>query len=98
MSKCVDCDDCEFRSDVCLCKLSENDDTCPLGLFYDFQSCVVGTDTERRPVLSYEKMVLLVAENENLTVEESKDYIDFNVIKMLDYGQSSVIIMYERER
>lgn len=55
MSKCVDCDECEFRSEVCLCELSDNDEICPLGLFYDFQSCVVGIDTERRPVLSYEK-------------------------------------------
>jgi len=98
MSNCVDCDECEFRSEVCLCELSENESDCPLGLFYDFQSCVIGIDTERRPVLSYEKMVLLVSDIENLTVDESKDYIDFNVVRLLDFSNQKIIIMYEMEK
>ena len=28
--KCVDCDECEHRSEDCLCDISENDDPCPL--------------------------------------------------------------------
>lgn len=27
---CVDCDECNHRSEDCLCDLSENDDDCPL--------------------------------------------------------------------
>ena len=27
---CVDCDECEHRSETCLCDISENDDECPL--------------------------------------------------------------------
>lgn len=97
MIKCVDCDECEFRSEVCLCELSDNDETCPLGLFYDFQSCVVGVDTERRPVLSYEKMVLLVADIEKFSIETARDYVDFNVVRLLDCSEQSVVIMHERK-
>lgn len=28
--KSVNCDDCPFRSELCLCELSSNDDDCPL--------------------------------------------------------------------
>ena len=27
---CVDCDECEHRSEDCICTLSENEDECPL--------------------------------------------------------------------
>ena len=27
---CVDCDECEHRSEECLCDISENEDECPL--------------------------------------------------------------------
>ena len=29
-SNCVDCDECEHRSEDCLCDISENDEECPL--------------------------------------------------------------------
>ena len=28
--KCVDCDECEHRSEDCLCDISNNEDECPL--------------------------------------------------------------------
>lgn len=28
--RCVDCDECEHRSEICLCDISENDEMCPL--------------------------------------------------------------------
>ena len=27
---CVDCDECEHRSEDCLCDISENDEECPM--------------------------------------------------------------------
>lgn len=30
LNECVNCDECEHRSETCLCDISDNEDECPL--------------------------------------------------------------------
>jgi len=92
----MDCDNCKFRSETCLCELSKDEDDCPLALFYDYQDCVIGIDTNDKVVLSYEKMVLLLADEENIEIKDAKNFVDFNLVRLLDYTKTPIIIMYEK--
>ena len=95
-TKCVCCDECIFRTETCLCEISENDEDCPLGLGLDiFSDCVIGLTYEKYPILSYEKMLDKIMEVEDLDMEDAICYLDFNVIRQYDYNKSKAIIMYE---
>ena len=96
MKKCVNCDECEFRSESVLCEISENEDTCPLANLDDFSSCVVGLTFDKTPIISYNKMVEYLSDVEDASIEESKAIIDYNHIAILETFGTKPIIMHDR--
>ena len=92
--QCVDCDACRFRTMNCLCEISENDEDCPLANLSDFNSCVIGLTFEKTPILSYSKMVSYLAEENNVSINDSMEFIDYNLIRALDAYKTKPIIMY----
>ena len=93
--KCVDCDECRFRCIDTLCEISENDDDCPLANLSEFDSCVIGLTFDKTPILSYKEMVLQLAIENNVEINDSKEFIDYNLIRILDGYKTKPIIMYE---
>lgn len=42
MTKCVNCDECMHRSEICLCDISTNEEDCPLlNLEKDFKYAII---------------------------------------------------------
>lgn len=93
--KCVDCDECRFRCIDNLCEISENEDACPLANLSEFNSCVVGLTFDKIPILSYKKMVLLMATENNVSIKDASEFIDYNHIRALETFETKPIIIYE---
>lgn len=94
MNNCVDCDDCKFRCEDCLCEISDNEDDCPLANLSEFDDCVIGLTFDKTPILSYEKIILKISLAFSLTIKESEEFVDFNHIRLLDTYKTKPIIMY----
>lgn len=95
MTKCVDCDICNFRTLTCLCEISENEDDCPLANLSEFSDCVVGLTFDKTPILSYKRIVMSVAMENNSNIRDAKEIVDYNYIPILENYKTKPIIMYE---
>ena len=63
---------------------------------YDYETAVIGVDTEGRVVYSFEKMVKYLIDNEKMTEEEAIERIEYNTIRALPYmGNKAPIIVKE---
>lgn len=52
---------------------------------YDYETAVIGVNTEGRVVYSFEKMVKYLIDNEKMTEEEAIEWIEYNTIRALPY-------------
>lgn len=63
---------------------------------YDYETAIIGVDTEGRVVYSFEKMVKYLIDNEKMTEEEAIEWIEYNTIRALPYmGDKAPIIVKE---
>ena len=63
---------------------------------YDYETAIIGVDTEGRVVYSFEKMVKYLIDNEKMTEEEAIEWIEYNTIRALPYmGNKAPIIVKE---
>ena len=60
-----------------------------------YKDAIIGISTDRRVVYSYEKMVEQFMKEEQCSVEEAVDFIDYNTIRSLDYVKDAPIVVYE---
>ncbi len=77
---------------------SEYEDTLLIGNENDsvkYLDALVGVDHLDRAVYDYEKLVECFSKVDNITADEAREWIDFNVIRSLAYqGQRAPIILF----
>lgn len=60
-----------------------------------YDSAIIGVTTDDRVVYDYDKMVEDLVVNEDFTLEEAIEWIDYNTIGILPYSEDNrPIIMY----
>lgn len=60
-----------------------------------YDSAIIGVTTDDRVVYDYDKMVEDLVVNENFTLEEAMEWIDYNTIGVLPYSEDNrPIVMY----
>lgn len=61
-----------------------------------YDESIIGVTTDNRIVYSYERMVEEFMNDNNCSIEEAIDWIDYNSIRALSYcGDNAPIIMYQ---
>lgn len=65
---------------------------------FAYDSAIIGITTDDRVVYDYNKMLEDLVVNEEFTLEEAMEWIDYNTIRALPYaGENGPIIMYPLE-
>lgn len=60
-----------------------------------YDNAIIGITTDDRVVYDYDKMVEDLVVNENFTLEEAMEWIDYNTIGILPYSEDNrPIVMY----
>ena len=60
-----------------------------------FDTAILGYTEDGKLVYSYDKMIEWLTENDDLSPEESQEWIDYNTIRTIPYmGEKSPIIVY----
>ena len=60
----------------------------------DYDSAIIGTDTDGRVIYDYDKMVEHLVEVDNMSADEAIEFIDYNTIRAIPYaGRMAPIIM-----
>ena len=62
---------------------------------YSYDDALIGVTNDNRAVYDYEKMIDWLVKNQDFTVEDAYDWIDYNTIRALPYaGPNAPIIIY----
>lgn len=62
----------------------------------EFAKAIVGVTTDERLVYSYERIVECLMETDNISDEDARDYVDYNVVGSLNPNiEESPIIIHE---
>ena len=62
---------------------------------YDYADAFIGMSDDGRAVYSYDKMIEWLMLNENLSYEESVEWIDYNTMRALPYYPDGPIVVYD---
>ena len=62
---------------------------------YDYADAFIGMSDDGRAVYSYDKMIEWLMDNENLSYEDSVEWIDYNTIRALPYYPDGPIVVYD---
>jgi hypothetical protein len=63
-----------------------------------YDNSIIGITFDDRLVYSYERMIQEYAEDNNCSIEDAIEWIDFNTVRALPYfGENAPIIVYEFE-
>ena len=61
----------------------------------DYDSAIIGITDDNQVVYDYDKMILFLEQEDNMSYEEAADFISYNTIRSLPYaGEGAPIIMY----
>ena len=66
-------------------------------IFFDnlsYDNAIIGISTDDRIIYSYDKLLDVLQDEYDFTLEDSISHIDFNIIRSLAYNGNSPIIMY----
>ena len=62
---------------------------------FDYSSALIGVSDDNRAIYDYDLMVEYLMEEENWSLEDAIEWIDYNTIRALPYaGSDAPIIMY----
>ena len=62
---------------------------------YDYADAFIGMSDDGRAVYSYDKMIEWLMLNENLSYEDSVEWIDYNTMRALPYYPDGPIVVYD---
>ena len=83
MTKCVNCDECNHRSEICLCNISTDDEECPL---LDLENYFKYADETNMGELDFFSDLY----DMNITLDEIKmyapTYYEYSKIFMTEHG------------
>ena len=60
---------------------------------YAYDNSIIGTTTDGRVVYSYEQMIEELAQEEGISREEARDWIEYNTIRALPYIDNAPVIV-----
>lgn len=61
----------------------------------DFDNAVIGVTTDGKVVYDYDKMVMDMAERDEVSLLDAAEFIDYNAIRSIPYaGGQAPIVMY----
>ena len=62
---------------------------------FSYDDALIGVTSDYRCVYDYDKMVENLVRDEEMTIEEAMEWIDYNTIRALPYmGSSAPLVMY----
>lgn len=64
---------------------------------YDYESAFIGISHDNRAIYDYEKMVEYLVEEQSFEVIDAIEWIDYNTVRALSYGDNLPIILYSIE-
>lgn len=64
---------------------------------YDYDDAFIGISIDNRAVYDYNKMVDCLVNQEQMSIEEAIEWIEYNTIRALDYYSNSPIVIYMKE-
>ena len=59
-----------------------------------YDSAIIGVSDDRRVIYDYEMMIQCLMTDEDISVEEAADFIDYNSIRAAAYIPNGPIVMY----
>lgn len=64
----------------------------------DYDAAIVGVSSDDRVIYDYDEMVACLMLEDNMTMEEAMDFINYNTLRALPYaGEGAPIVMYKFE-
>ena len=63
-------------------------------VFGDMEEAFIGLTHDGRAVYDYEKMVQSKMENDGMTFEEAREFIDYNTMTSLKYYKNAPLVLY----
>lgn len=63
----------------------------------DYDSAIIGVDSDNRVVYDYDKMVEHLMVNDGMEEDDAIDYVDFNPIRSLPYEKNAPIVIHNHE-
>jgi hypothetical protein len=62
----------------------------------DYDSAIIGVSHDDRVIYDYDEMIAYLMLEDNVTIEEAMDFIDYNTVRSLPYsGNNGPIILYK---
>ena len=61
----------------------------------DYDSAIIGITDDNQVVYDYDKMILFLEQEDNMSYEDAADFINYNTIRSLPYaGKYAPVIVY----
>lgn len=61
----------------------------------DYDDAILGVSSDERVIYDYDKMIACLMLEDDMSVEEAMDFIDYNTLRSLSYaGEGAPIVMY----
>lgn len=61
----------------------------------DYDFAIIGITDDNQVVYDYDKMILFLEQEDNMSYEDAADFINYNTIRSLPYaGEGAPVIMY----
>lgn len=62
----------------------------------DYDAAIVGISSDDRVIYDYDEMIACLMLEDDMTIEEAMDFIDYNTLRALPYaGDGAPIVMYK---
>lgn len=64
----------------------------------DYDDAIIGVSHDDRVIYDYDKMIVCLMREDNMSLEEAMDFIDYNTMNSLCFESRGPIIMYGLQR
>lgn len=62
----------------------------------DYDAAIVGISSDERVVYDYDEMIACLMLEDDMSIEEAMDFIDYNTLRALPYaGEGAPIVLYK---
>lgn len=62
----------------------------------DYDAAIIGVSSDDRVIYEYDKMLACLMDEDDMTLDEAADFIDYNTLRALPYaGSGAPIVMYK---
>ena len=62
----------------------------------DYDAAIVGVSSDDRVIYDYDEMIACLMIEDDMTMEEAMDFIDYNTLRAIPYaGENAPIVMYK---